>query len=130
MLILTPFTKALKSLEIALKAPESDMSRDSSIQRFEYTFELSIKMLRRYLELSADTTTSVDELAYRELIRIGAEKGCILHPKAWFKYRDARNITSHAYDIKKAKKIYRALPAFAKDARTLHDALIERIAKV
>jgi nucleotidyltransferase substrate binding protein (TIGR01987 family) len=130
MLILTPFTKALESLEMVLKEGKTDIVRDSAIQRFEYTYELGFKMLKRYLEMSDATTSSIDEMSFRELMRLGAEKGCLTNPEKWSEYREARNISSHAYDAKKAEEIYAILPAFAKDARALHDILKERAPSV
>lgn len=127
MLILTSLQKALASLERVLQEPKTDITRDSAIQRFEYTYELSFKMLKRYLEMSEPTKISIDELSFKDLIRLGAEKGCIQDPEKWFAYREARNITSHAYDEKKAEAIYEILPNFVRDARKLLDSL-ERVA--
>jgi nucleotidyltransferase substrate binding protein (TIGR01987 family) len=126
MLILTPFTHALKSLEDVLLVPKTSIVRDSAIQRFEYTYELAIKMLRRSLEQHEASTAVIDELAFKDLIRVGAEKGYIENPRAWFSYRDSRNITSHAYDEKKAESIYAVLPNFVEDARALHTKLEEK----
>lgn len=123
MLILTPFTNALKSLEDVLLVPKTSIVRDSAIQRFEYTYELAIKMLKRSLEQNEASAAIIDELAFKDLIRVGAEKGYIHNPQAWFDYRESRNITSHAYDEKKAESIYTILPNFAKDARALHAEL-------
>lgn len=128
MLILTSLTHALESLEAVLNVPKTDIVRDSAIQRFEYTFELSVKMLKRYLELAETTKKNVDELGYKDLVRMGAEHGCITDPNAWFDYREARNITSHAYDAKKAEEIFALLPRFSVDARALHDTLVEKVA--
>lgn len=125
-MILTPLQKALLSLEEVLQVPKTAIVRDSAIQRFEYTFELSVKMLKRYLEMSEVSEAMVDELAYRDLIRLGSEKGCLTDTNAWFTYREARNITSHAYDEKKAEQIYALLGAFALDARLLLTELERR----
>ena len=73
---------------------------------------------------------AVDDLSFKNVIRLGAEKGCIEVPERWFDYRDARNITSHAYDEKKAEKIYALLPAFARDARVLLDELTKLVSTV
>lgn len=129
-LILTSFEKALESLEEVLQEPKTDIVRDSAIKRFEYTYELSVKMLRRYLEMSEDVAGSVDEVSSKDLIRLGAEKGCIEDPERWFQYREARNITSHAYDEEKADSIYAVLPAFAKDAQGLLEQLRRRASNV
>ncbi|HAU66753.1 TPA: nucleotidyltransferase [Candidatus Uhrbacteria bacterium] len=125
MIILTPFEHALISLEEVLQLPKTSVVRDSAIQRFEYTYELGIKMLKRILEQVESAKASVDELGFKDLIRLGAEKGFIKNPESWFAYRESRNITSHAYDQDKAESIYLILPAFATDARLLFSQLQE-----
>lgn len=42
--------RALMTLEEVLKEPFSPIVRDASIQRFEYTFEISWKLIREYLK--------------------------------------------------------------------------------
>ena len=118
-IILTPFERALMSLEEVLVIPKTSIVRDSAIQRFEYTYELGMKMLKRHLEEMESVKTTVDELGFKDFIRLAAEKGYMTDPEVWFAYRESRNITSHAYDEKKAESIYAILPAFAKDARLL-----------
>lgn len=121
-IILTPFEKAVASLEEALAQPKTDYLRDATIQRFEYTFELAIKMLKRSLEKWPEGTT-IDQQTYRDMIRMAAESGLITDPEAWFEYREARNITSHAYDEKLAEKVYTTVKKFGPDAKKLLNAL-------
>ena len=96
--------------------------RAASIQAFEFTFEISIKMLRRQL---ADMLSSaeVEQLSFRDLLRAGAEKGLIDDPAAWFRFREMRNLSSHSYDESKAAQIAATLPEFASRAKSLLDAL-------
>lgn len=115
--------KSLASLEVVLKEEKTDIVRDSAIKRFEYSYEISIKTLRRYLEFAEDTKTSIDELTFRDLIRVAAERGCITTPELWFDFRKMRNITSHAYDEEKAESIYTVLPSFLREASALLDVL-------
>ena len=75
--------KAISQLEKSLEFSVSPMAkkeaelffqfRSASIQAFEYTYELSIKMLRRALEEIEETPATIDQLAYRDLLRTGAE---------------------------------------------------------
>lgn len=120
---LSSLQKALLSLERALKEAgensANDLLRDGCIQRFEYTYELAIRMLRRQLESMAGSATEIEQLAYRDLVRMGAEKGLIDDPLAWFDFRNKRNITSHTYDEEKAGIVYGILPEFAKKTRFL-----------
>jgi nucleotidyltransferase substrate binding protein (TIGR01987 family) len=130
ILDLTSLEKALAALDRALarsaKAPGDEELRDACIQRFEFTFELSWKMLKRRLEMDLPDAAEVDTMSYRTLIRAGAERGLIADPTTWFIYRDKRNLTTHTYDAAKANDIAGVLPRFAADARLLLDALRKR----
>jgi nucleotidyltransferase substrate binding protein (TIGR01987 family) len=125
-IILTPLEKAILTLEEALNLPKDVIVRDATIQRFEYTFELSVKFLKRYLETLPEGH-DVDLLNYRDLIRLGAEAGIIEDTEAWFLYREARNITSHAYNENKAEDVYNAAKKFNVDAKKLLSNLQSRI---
>ncbi len=130
---LTPLQKALESLAFAIERTErekpDDMLRDSVIQRFEYTYELCWKMLRRRLKLDAPSPEAIDEMSFRELIRAGAERGLIDDPLAWFGYREKRNLTSHIYDEDIARDVYQAALAFLPDAKSLLATLQKRNAR-
>jgi nucleotidyltransferase substrate binding protein (TIGR01987 family) len=127
MLDLTSLEKALAALDRALARaaaePGDEELRDACIQRFEFTFELCWKMLKRRLEMDLPGATELDTMSYRALIRMGAERGLIADPAAWFVYRDKRNLTTHTYDAAKANDIAAILPRFAADARLLLEAL-------
>jgi len=127
---LTPLKKALGSLLLAIERTErersDDMLRDSVIQRFEYTYELCWKMLKRRLEMDVPSPEFIDGMSFREMIREGAERGMIDNPLAWFEYRQKRNLTTHTYDEAVAKDVYLAAVAFASDAEALLAALMQR----
>ncbi len=122
---------ALGQLEKSLRYSSSPMAEDpelfflfrtASVQTFEFSFELSHKMLRRRLE--ADSAgEGVSLLGYPGLIRLGAERGYIADPKAWFDFRDLRNKTSHTYDGGVASEVYQGLPSFLSAAQALLAAL-------
>lgn len=122
---LTSFKKALAALDRALTraalAPGDEELRDATIQRFEFTFELAWKSLKRRLEMDLPNAQEVDAMSYRTLIRVGAEQGLIDSDSvtAWFVYRDKRNLTSHTYDEAKAAEVAAIVPAFAEHARML-----------
>jgi len=123
-LVLTAFRKALGSLESVLQIPRTDVVRDAAIQRFEYTYEIAWKMIRRHLK-SLDVT-EVDSMSRRELFREAARVGLIPDPELWFDYHDARNRTSHVYNESVADEVYSAATQFAPDARRLLDELEAR----
>ena len=127
MINLTSFRNALKSLDKASKrsldSPDDEEVRDAVIQRFEYCYELSWKMLKRKLKIDFATPEDVDRMSFKELIREGAVRGFVENPEKWFEYREQRNITSHIYDEKKAKSVYKTAMQFLPDAQKLLDQL-------
>ncbi|HEV7671372.1 MAG TPA: nucleotidyltransferase substrate binding protein [Thermoanaerobaculia bacterium] len=120
-LILTPFRKALASLDKALEQVKNEFVRDATIQRFEYTYELARKMIERhFLWVGA---SEVRSLARRELFREAARVGLIDEPETWFDYNEARNKTSHTYNEAAAEEIYEKARLFARDAHRLLEEL-------
>lgn len=124
------FEKALSSLQRVLDrsrtVPGDEDIRDACIQRFEYTYELAFKMLKRQLEQELPSSEELDQLSFKEIIRVGAERGLIAVPERWFDYRDKRNITSHTYDEDKAREVFTVLADFAADAADLLTRLKSR----
>ena len=121
---LSPLDGALTLLRRALTRWQESNSqdeelRDACIQRFEYTFELSWKMLKRRLEFDLPNSHSVDAMSFRDLIRTGAERGLITDADAWMVFRDRRNITSHTYDAVKAAAVAASIAPFAERAGEL-----------
>lgn len=126
----SPLNKALQSLNRAIRrsqaTPDDEELRDAVIQRFEYTYELSWKMLKRQIEQESPDPSLIDHLSFRDLLRDGAERGIIKDVERWMDYREARNITAHTYDDQKAQSVYSAAIDFFDDATALLKALEER----
>lgn len=117
-----------KALDAAKLRPKDEYVRDASIQRFEYTYELCVKSLRRQLTAMSDSPADIDALGYRDMIRMGVERGLVKSEMPWFGYRELRNITSHVYDPAKARKVFGALRRFLRDAQDLY-ARLDKAAK-
>ena len=100
---------------------EKIVLRDGVIQRFEFTFELSWKMLKRYLEEFG--LEKVDSLNNRDLFRVGFEQGLLDAPAAWFHYLKMRNQTSHIYDADKAAAVFASARDFQQAAQDLLNRL-------
>lgn len=131
---LSSLVKALASLDEAIREYDHQRGnlfiRDATIQRFEYSYELSHKMLKRYLELTESNSEEIDQMSFSNLIRTGAERGLLLHSwEAWSIYRNARNLTSHTYNESKAIQVCNVIPDFLKDAQYLLTTLQSRILK-
>lgn len=96
------------------------------IQHFEFGYELCWKLLKRRLEQDAASATAIDALSFKDLIRVGAERGFIRDPEAWFAYRLNRNLTSHIYNKARADAVYATALRFFDDAQNLLDRLSAR----
>lgn len=121
-LALGPFRNALLTLEEAIAmSPVVEIVRDGTIQRFEYTYELAWKMMRRHFEWRGDE--GIDAKSRKDVFREAARVGLIPDPVKWFKYNEARNETSHDYARVKAEQTYHLIREFAVDARYLLDQL-------
>jgi nucleotidyltransferase substrate binding protein (TIGR01987 family) len=133
LLDLSSFGKALASLDRAAvraqAAPEDEELRDAVIQRFEYSYELAWKMLKRHLEQVVPDPARIDGLSFRELIREGAERGIIAEPEPWFEYRHQRNLTSHAYNAAAAQLVFQTALGFRAAAHALLAELERRNAE-
>ena len=126
----TPLEKALitlkRGIDRAIAAPNDEELRDAVIQRFEYSYELCWRMLKRQLEQEVANPAIIDTLSFRQLIREGAERGIIDHVENWFEYRRQRNITSHVYDQEKAKSVFQTALNFYPEAIVLLQRLLSR----
>lgn len=122
MIDLTPFENALKTLDEILirydKESYDNAIRDAVIQRFEYTYSLSIKMLTRFLQSQA--TDLPDTLTFNETIRKANQMGLLLsNLEKWTDYRQKRNLTSHTYEETIANSVVAVVNDFQKDAKFL-----------
>ncbi len=115
-----------RAIERAQASPEDEELRDAVIQRFEYTYELCWKMLKRKIEQDAPNPAEVDQLSFKDLIREGAERGLVRDPEQWMVFREQRNISSYTYDEKKAASVYRTALQFYPEADALHEELVRR----
>lgn len=132
------FREAVSSLEAAIKIvnnpewfnsqsiPMQNILRAGIVQNFEFVYEISIKMIRRQLQIDAASPSEIDFTDFKDLIRTAGEKGLVKNVAAWFNYRNMRNITSHTYDQKKAIFVYQSTLSFIDDANNLLQRLESR----
>jgi nucleotidyltransferase substrate binding protein (TIGR01987 family) len=130
LLDLSSLEKALASLQVAIErsrtVPDDAVIRDAVIQRFEYSYELCWRMLKRILERESPVPASIDGLSYRDLMREGGERGIVANVEDWLVFRSQRNISSHTYDEAKARSVYRTALEFLPAAQALLLQLQER----
>ncbi len=128
---LSSLEKAIDRLREGLDRYQLDITdtqiRDGLIQRFEFTYELSHKMLKRYLEATSASPRQYDAMPFQDLIRSGNEQGLLLGDwLRWRTYRDMRSKTSHTYDEEVALAVVAGIPDFLSEAVHLRDQLRAR----
>jgi len=131
---LKSFASAIGQLENALEYCNSELAkadpilaahlRAAAIQAFEFTYELSTKMLKRQLEQTESSAAVVHGMSFDALIRRGWALGFLNEEIAqWREFRKQRGTTSHTYDGNKAELIYREIPRFLAEAKYLYNAI-------
>jgi nucleotidyltransferase substrate binding protein (TIGR01987 family) len=134
---LTSFQNAIAQLEEAISYCNSDLARSdarlalhlraAAIQAFEFTYELSHKMLKRHLEATEASIAMVEELSFNDLIRRGYALGLLQAELVdWKAFRKNRGTTSHTYEEAKARDVYDGIPRFLVEAKFLLAQLISR----
>ena len=101
--------KAVKKFEEIMLEKETEIIRESAIQRFEFTFELAWKTMKAYLE---ENKGAKDLYFPKDTIRSAFQAKLLDNDPIWLEMVDTRNLTSHLYKESMALKVYRALPRY------------------
>jgi nucleotidyltransferase substrate binding protein (TIGR01987 family) len=127
---LTNLQKAIVSLrELLARANDPDLMgqldaitrlgiKAGVVKNFEFTYELSWKALKRWLEENVGRE-AVDGVTRRELYRLSAESRLIADVDLWMKFHEARNLTSHTYNEAIAEQTYLVTNEFVGEAEKL-----------
>lgn len=100
------YYNALSRLQEALNEEVTDVVIDGVLHRFEFTFELSWKTIKDYLEYLGVTEKIGSP---REIIQLGFKQGIISDGEAWIQMMLSRNALSHLYDEKTFREIYKKI---------------------
>lgn len=114
--------KALLSLEaIYLKPMQDDRSNiDATIQRFEFTFELTWKFLKDYF-----FERGLNLNYPKEIIQEAFNANLINNENTWINMLRDRNMTSHTYDEKLADEIFLRIKLYVPELRNLLNKIQE-----
>ena len=125
VLKLTNLNKAIAALELAIAQPKNDFIRDSVIQRFEISYELAWKAIRKQLIVELGEL-EIDGISRRDLFRKAIGQKLISDFEVWTVFHEARNSTSHNYDETNAERVFEIALSFAVEARSLAGILAGR----
>lgn len=99
--------------------------KDSCIKRFEYSVEISWKLMKRFLKLKYGR--SEQELTINNIFRLMEGYGFITSWQDWKDYYSKRNDTSHEYNQEKAEEILNIIEKFIKDEKFLYEKLVNQV---
>jgi len=99
------YKKALTTLERSVVAARkrnlNEMEEQGLVKGFEFTFELSWKLLKDYLE----TKGFKDFHGSKDTFKLAFQEGLISDGETWMEMIDTRNRSSHTYEENIAKEI-------------------------
>jgi hypothetical protein len=129
---LTPLRNAIGQLREGLKRhladPTAKQPRVERIRRFEFTCQLSHKLLRRYLQEISPTAEDAGRMTVAEFARAGNDR-CPLRGEwpGWRHFRDICSRTTHTYDPDTAPEVLRGIPSILEEAGFLCGVSEKRI---
>lgn len=100
------YHQALNRLDEILQKEKDDIIRDSAIKRFEFTFDLSWKLIKTFLEEKKGISCRSPKECFREAYR----QGLIDYDEFWLKMTDWRNEVVHNYGEAFADSLFEKLP--------------------
>ena len=119
------FDRGLVLLREALENGPSALSaleKEGVIQRFEYTFELSWKTIKDFLEAGG---LVINPVTPRQVIKDAFAAKVIGDGQTWIDMLDHRNLLSHTYDFLVFEKAVDAIHArYLPAMESLHEYLI------
>lgn len=125
---ITNLKSAFQALKSSMKTLEEnktcdfvDMLEDSCIKRFEYTLEISRKIMKRILKKIYGK--SEEELTVNNTFRFMQGYKFIPNWESWKNYYEKRNNTAHEYNLEKSRVLIKIIPDFIEDT----DILINNI---
>ena len=106
------YNNFLEFLSLKNKAEET-----ATVKAFEYTYELSWKLMKKMLRDSG-----IDSSSPKDVFRKAAQAEIITNPELWFKFLEMRNITAHTYMDEAITKIEPILNTFKEEVKKFLNA--------
>lgn len=116
-----PLKKAFAKLKKFSQHLDTEQEKAGAIQAFEYSFELSWKTMKKFLNTRGREANSP-----REVFRYAALEGFIQDAELWFDFLVKRNLTVHTYEEEESEQVIAILPLFVNEVERLI-ALLETL---
>lgn len=113
--LIQSYRRAVERLGEALDAVASDdFAADAAIQRFEFTFELAWKCLKRAL-----AAEGIERETPRSVLRESFRVGWIEDEASWMAMIADRNLTSHVYSESRAREVLERVAEYRQTLKAL-----------
>jgi len=125
---ISALTNAVNRLEEVIARYKKDLTdtvvRDSLIQRFEFTYSIALKTIRKYFIDKAFVIEDISQMSFNDMIRTANQLNLLKsNLEKWTIFRNMRNLTSHTYDEEIAQKVISVIPEFYEEILYLTDRL-------
>ncbi len=94
--------------------------RDSNIQRFEYSFEISWKFMKYILE---KFDSEIETRSPRQVLKTAFRIWYIDNLNKWFEMIEYRNKTSHEYEEDIADDLFEKIPYFFEEIQRFYELI-------
>lgn len=119
------FARAVHSLREAFAQPKNEFTRDATVYRFVYTFELALNALCRHL----GTEGVPDDVSVIGPFWLAEQQGIFTESdaEAWSSYFQGWRRATHSHDAVHVEALYHMIiPEFLEDAQSLLDTIVDR----
>ena len=100
-------SNALKRLKEILKEPKTEIIRDATIKRFDFTFEAAWKLMKSVLK-----KIDINLYGIKTIIRESEKMKLIDDQNIWLRFLENRNLSVYAYNDALAEKIFQSAKKF------------------
>ena len=120
------YNSLVEVINLYKKDESNSIVRDSMIQRFEYTYSLALKMIKRFFSKSAFVLDNIEDMSFNEMIRQASTMGLLKsNLEKWTIFRQKRNLTSHTYNEETAISVASIIEEFSLEIEFLIGKLKE-----
>ena len=112
------FNEALEKRNILKKEGFEDIFLDLVVKRFEFTYEMSWKALKRYLDYNG-----IEAQYPREIFKEAYTQGLIENQYVWLDMIEMRNLSSHIYNEYEIEAILDKVDDYAKEFINLQEKI-------
>ncbi len=97
----------------------TDQDKAGAVQAFEFSYELSWKIMKHFLESEGYDEITFPNDAFRKAVLMKL----IDDPEVWFEFRRKRNLSSHIYDEEELESVLSIFDPFSFELNKLIDRL-------